>query len=401
MKNRNSLRFVLWTVMIAVSIYNIVSVVKIVQNSDNEQTTMLIEKIYGGITEQAMAVYLPGLLYQTKQQDDHDIILEDESTCESIIEINGRTIADRLLAENQGQAIAQENESALDQAQEQPDEATQTAEATPAEQPVVAQTTPLFDLSMESLANFDYLLNNFFVVDANTTVDSSILNAQEFIDTELTISGDNTTPQILIYHTHSQEAFADSNENDPSTTVVGLGDYLTEILTDTYGYNVRHDTQTYDIMPEGHLDRSKAYSYAREGLQEILAENPDIEVVIDLHRDGVSEDKHLVTEIDGKPTAQIMYFNGVSYTNQSGALDNLYNPYIKDNLAFSFRLEYEAAQYYPYLTRCIYLKGYRYNLDLRPKSILLEVGAQTNTVEEARNAMAPFAYILNKVLKGE
>ena len=124
-------------------------------------------------------------------------------------------------------------------------------------------------------------------------------------------------------------------------------------------------------------------------------------MIIDLHRDGVSEDKHLVTDINGKPTAQIMYFNGLSYTNESGALDYLPNENVIANLAFSFRLEYEAAGYYPTLTRCVYLKGYRYNLDLRPKSILLEVGAQTNTVEEARNAMEPFAYILNKVLKGE
>lgn len=398
MKNNNPLRPVLWLVMIAVSIYNIVHVVEIFQKPGEERKSMLIEKIYGGITEQAISVYLPGLMYEAKQENGSDIILEDESTCESIIEINGRTIAERLLLENQSQAVEKENESALEKEEQ---EKAQTDETEQSEQPVVAQTTPLFDLSMESLSNFDYLLNNFFVVDPNTTVDSSYLNAQEFMDKDLTIAGDNSAPQILIYHTHSQEEFADSVEGDTSTTVVGIGDYLTEILTNTYGYNVLHDSQTFDIMPDGQLDRSKAYSYAREGIQKILEENPSIDVVIDLHRDGVSGDKHLVTEIDGKPTAQVMYFNGMSYTNKSGQLDYLYNPYIKDNLAFSFRLEYAAAQYYPHLTRCVYLQGYRYNLDFRQKSILLEVGAQTNTVEEARNAMDPFAYILNKVLKGE
>ena len=53
-------------------------------------------------------------------------------------------------------------------------------------------------------------------------------------------------------------------------------------------------------------------------------------------------------------------------------------------------MEYEAEQYYPGFSRCIYLKGYRYNLHLRPRSVLLEVGAQTNTVEEVKNAMGPF-----------
>ena len=75
-------------------------------------------------------------------------------------------------------------------------------------------------------------------------------------------------------------------------------------------------------------------------------------------------------------------------------------PYIEENLAFSFQLEYQAAQYYPDLYRGIYLAGLRYNLHLKPRALLLEAGAQTNTVEEVRNAMEPFADILNRVLKG-
>ena len=102
----------------------------------------------------------------------------------------------------------------------------------------------------------------------------------------------------------------------------GGRDYLTQILTEQYGYHVIHDTQTFDII-DGEIDRSKAYNTAREGLLQILEENPSIEVIIDPHRDGVSEDKHLVTDINGKPTAQIMYFNGLSYTNESGAPDYL------------------------------------------------------------------------------
>ena len=108
-----------------------------------------------------------------------------------------------------------------------------------------------------------------------------------------------------------------------------------------------------------------------------------------------------MTEINGKPTAQIMFFNGLSRTKESGELTSLPNPYQVENLAFSFQMEYEAKQYYPGFSRCIYLKGYRYNLHLRPRSVLLEVGAQTNTVEEVKNAMGPFADILHKVLSGK
>ena len=89
--------------------------------------------------------------------------------------------------------------------------------------------------------------------------------------------------------------------------------------------------------------------------------------------------RHLVTEIDGKPTAQLLFYNGLSYTVNQGAVSYLPNPYIEENLAFSFQLEYQAAQYYPKLYRGIYLAGLRYNLHLKPRALLLEAGAQTNT----------------------
>ena len=91
-------------------------------------------------------------------------------------------------------------------------------------------------------------------------------------------------------------------------------------------------------------------------------------MVIDLHRDGVPDDRHLVTEIDGKPTAQLLFYNGLSYTVNQGAVSYLPNPYIEENLAFSFQLEYQAAQYYPKLYRGIYLAGLRYNLHLKPRA---------------------------------
>ena len=78
-----------------------------------------------------------------------------------------------------------------------------------------------------------------------------------------------------------------------------------------------------------------------------------------------------------------------------------YNPYIADNLAISFQMQLKAAEYYPGFTRRIYLKGYRYNMHYCPKTLLIEVGAQTNTVSEAMNAMVPLADLLNKVLTAQ
>ena len=260
------------------------------------------------------------------------------------------------------------------------------------------QPAPRIDLSPQTLADYNYLMNQFFIVDSQTTTNADQLNAAELLGEDLTIQKDAAKPQILLYHTHSQEAFADSREGEVEDTIIGVGNYLTELLTKNYGYQVIHVTEAFD-MESGELDRSAAYDYAGTYLETILEENPSIEVVIDLHRDGVPENRHLVTEINGKPTAQIMFYNGLSYTIARGSLDYLPNPYIQDNLAFSFQMEYQAAQYYPDFYRGIYLAGYRYNLHLRPRSILVEAGAQTNTVQEVKNAMEPFADILNRVLQ--
>ena len=258
---------------------------------------------------------------------------------------------------------------------------------------------PMIDLSPEKLADYNYLLGQFYIVDSNTEADAVQINAGDFLKQDLKITKETDTPQILIYHSHSQETFADSREGEESDTIVGVGDYLTQLLTENYGYQVVHLKEQFD-MAGGELDRSAAYDYARDYLEPYLQENPDIQVIIDLHRDGVPEDRHLVTEINGKPTAQILFYNGLSYTTSKGSLDYLPNPYIQQNLAFSFQLEYQAAQYYPQFYRGIYLAGYRYNLHLRPRSLLLEAGAQTNTVQEVKNAMEPFADILDKVLQG-
>lgn len=259
---------------------------------------------------------------------------------------------------------------------------------------------PEIDLAPETLADYNYLLNHFFIVDPQTATSEQQLNAAAFLGEDLTVEKNQEVPQILIYHSHSQETFADSREGVEEDTIVGVGNYLTELLTDTYGYQVLHVTEEFDMV-NGQLDRSAAYDYARPYIEKVLAENPSIEVVIDLHRDGVPEDRRLVTDINGKPTAQIMFYNGLSYTADGGQVSYLPNPYIQDNLAFSFQLEYQAAQYYPELYRGIYLAALRYNLHLRPRAVLLEAGAQTNTVQEVKNAMEPFADILNRVLTGE
>ena len=247
----------------------------------------------------------------------------------------------------------------------------------------------------EKLMDYNYVLNNFYVVPSVTSLRPQVLDLDKISQVDLRIEKDSTVPQILIFHTHSQEKFADSEENGMS--IVNVGDRLVSLLQEQYGYNVIHLTDEFD-MAGGVLDRSEAYTYANAKLDEVLAQNPSIQVVIDLHRDGVDASKHLVTGIDGKQTARIMLFNGISYTKEQGEIDYLPNPYITENLAMTYKMFLLGKINYPDLFRCIYISGYRYCLHHVPRSMLIEAGAQTNTYEEVYNAMEPLARLIDMEL---
>lgn len=251
-------------------------------------------------------------------------------------------------------------------------------------------------VELDSLRDYETLLSDFYTVDKTTMIGSDQLNVDSLMNKDMTVSKDAPGPQILIYHTHSQEAFADSVPGDENDTIMGVGEYLASILRDKYGYEVLHHTGQYDVE-----SRDDAYSRSLPAIQQVLEENPGIQVVIDLHRDAMAEGTHLVMDLDGRPTARFMFFNGLSRTRKTGNISYLYNENLESNLAFSFQMQLKAVQYYPGLTRKIYLKGYRYNMHLRPKTLLIELGAQNNTVEEVMNACEPMAHILDMVLSGQ
>lgn len=244
--------------------------------------------------------------------------------------------------------------------------------------------------------DYDSLMQQYYSVHYSTTASRDLMDAETFLNTNLSLVK-SEEPQILIYHTHSQEEFADYGPGNTDATVVGIGAYLTELL-EQKGWNVIHDTTTYD-MQGGTLDRNEAYTYALAGITEIVEKNPSIQVILDIHRDGVSDHIKLVSEVNGKQTANIMFFQGMCQTPE-GPIEGLDNPYLEENLSFAFQMQYMAETLFPDYTRKIYLKGFRYNLHLRPRSSLIEVGAQTNTYEEAKNAMEPLAELLDRVLQG-
>lgn len=139
-------------------------------------------------------------------------------------------------------------------------------------------------------------MREFYAIDPATAADETQLNQKALLGRVLSVQKrTDDQPQILIYHTHSQEAFTDSIPGNAQTGIMGVGEVLAEILRKQYGYNVMHHMGQYDVEK-----RDYAYSNSLPALEAILKENPSIEVVIDLHRDEVAEGTRLVTEIGGK-----------------------------------------------------------------------------------------------------
>ncbi|MDR1000922.1 MAG: stage II sporulation protein P [Clostridiales bacterium] len=253
---------------------------------------------------------------------------------------------------------------------------------------------------ISDLRDLSYLQKHVYTVDSRTAMTVKDFNADELLSVNLQIDTTLPGPKILIFHTHSaSELFADSVGTDSMEGIMGAGEELTRILQEEYGIETMHHTGIYDVIGS-RVDRNGSYERVTPAVKEILEKYPSIQVAIDLHRDGVTNDKKFVTAIDGKPTAQIMFFNGLCKVYEDGSLQDyvLKNPYLDTNLAFSLNSQLTANALYPGFTRKIYLNAYRYSLYMLPKSLLIECGANTNTKEEIWNAMQPLAKVLATVI---
>lgn len=237
-----------------------------------------------------------------------------------------------------------------------------------------------------------YLIQNFFYADKLSGFDQDVFQPSKLLTKDLTIKKDpNNGPQILIFHTHAHEAFADSREGVTEDSIIGAGEELTRILEEEYGYDVLHYAKQYSY--------NSSYSLARKDVSKILEENPSIQVVIDLHRNGVSANNktHTVVEVDGVKMAKVMFFNGVSH-NQDGPRANLKNPNLQSNIAFSLQMKLYAMETFPELTYKNAIKSYRFNMDLAARYTLIELGDNNNTVAEVKAALKPIAETLDSVL---
>ena len=197
---------------------------------------------------------------------------------------------------------------------------------------------------------------------------------------------DGDTVQVLILHTHTTECYLGYdagyyNDDDPTRTrdasknMVAVGEAIAEQLR-AVGIGVIHDTTEHDYP-----QYNGAYSRSLATATRIIEQNPDIVAVLDIHRDSImrseTEKVKPTVTINGKKAAQLMILSSVSNT------DAVPHPQWKENLRFALQLQNRLNTEYEGLMRPLNLVGARYNQHLAPASMLVEVGSDVNTLEEA------------------
>ena len=211
---------------------------------------------------------------------------------------------------------------------------------------------------------------------------------------------DMSKPTILIYHSHTTECFTlldvgyytestDLKTKDSDRNMVRVGDEICRVL-ESRGFKVIHDTEIHD------LSYNEAYASSRKSVNEYLEKYPSIDITIDVHRDSITYNDGTKVKptavIDGKKAAKMMIISGCEY----GSISNY--PNWECNLRFSTAVVNRANEMYPGLMRPILFSERKYNLDLTKNSILLEIGTEANTLDEACYSGRLFANALADML---
>ncbi len=213
--------------------------------------------------------------------------------------------------------------------------------------------------------------------------------------------GSAQQPQILIVHTHGSEAYAQTDaytyvETDPARTtdercnVIRVGSEMERVFTEM-GFSVLHDRLLHDYPAY-----SGSYERSKTSVEAYLAQYPSIKIVLDVHRDAIIDTEgnvyKAVTTIDGVKTAQVLLVIG----SDDGGLPH---PQWRENLTLAVQVQKSMNSLWPTLARPITLRTSRFNQQLTPGSLLVEVGTHGNTMEEALAAARLFARSAGQVLQ--
>ena len=198
-------------------------------------------------------------------------------------------------------------------------------------------------------------------------------------------------PTVLILHTHTTESYTKTGENYEETSdfrtlseeynMVSIGDRVAQLLT-AAGIGVIHDRQLHDYP-----SYNGSYVHARASTEEILKANPSIRLILDLHRDALEKNGSQlgpVAAIEGNSAAQMMLVVGTNVSRQA-------HKNWEENLSLALKLQVQLERLYPGIMRPVNLRQQRFNQDLRPGALLIEVGAAGNTRAEALAAAEALA----------
>ena len=186
-----------------------------------------------------------------------------------------------------------------------------------------------------------------------------------------------TGPTVLILHTHGSESYAGTTgyrSSDPQCNMIAIGDRLAAFLEEA-GISVLHDRTMYDAE-----SYNGSYTQARQAITQHLAQHPSIRLVLDLHRDAAEDTNgnqinYTVTTPQGR-AAKLMLVMG---TDSGG----LAHPNWQENMALALKLHLSLEKICPEICRPVYIRTSRFNQDLSPGALLVEVGAAGNTLDEA------------------
>lgn len=193
-------------------------------------------------------------------------------------------------------------------------------------------------------------------------------------------------PTVLIYHTHGTESYTKTEDYQESSSyrtrdnnynMVSIGAAVAKALQDA-GITVIHDT-----VPHDYPSYNGSYSAARKSIQQYLAEYPTIQLVLDLHRDSMtnSSGKQIQTTVDagGEKASQVMLVMGT----QIGSVSY---PNWKENMALAVKLHAALEKRCPGICRPLCIRAQRFNQDLSSGALLIEMGAAGNTRQQALKA---------------
>ncbi len=211
----------------------------------------------------------------------------------------------------------------------------------------------------------------------------------EFNNKPLYYKAENKKPSVLIIHTHTTESYFDKDRNlDDGKNMIKIGSVIADKLNEG-GIKVIHNKTVHDYP-----SYSGAYTRSFATVSNELKKNPDINVILDIHRDAVSTEDgskvSLVSEINGKKTAQVMFVVGTDA--------QLTHDYWRENLNLAVKLQEKANSMYPGFTRPINIREQRFNQQASKGSIIVEVGANGNTLNEAILAAERLSDVLLEVL---